>query len=243
MACGIRALTPQQQRGQALVESLIGSLLLIPLFLGVRYVGLLQVIHLDTAAGLREAALVSYAIDDSRATGRALEEIFSRSSPSLADIDNHVETHIDEHFRVTSIDRVQSAVEVALVPVSLIASDRFELAPVRATRLMATTVIEPASWSGIADLVPQSRSEQTLGVLVGAGAASSRAQVIAGIRGLSPVDEFASIADFLRPLRSAITLLEPSFERFCPGRIDPDIVPADRLSSSSANDLRNKACD
>jgi hypothetical protein len=45
-------------------------------------------------------------------------------------------------------------------------------------------------------------------------------------------------------LRWAITLFEPSFARFCPGRIEPDIVPLDRLDGgrNAALDLRSLSC-
>lgn len=38
----------------------------------------------------------------------------------------------------------------------------------------------------------------------------------------------------LEPLRSAITLLEPSYRSTCARRVDPDVLPADRVSFSAA---------
>jgi hypothetical protein len=46
---------------------------------------------------------------------------------------------------------------------------------------------------------------------------------------ISPAGWFASIRSTFAPARWALSILEPAFAQFCPGRIDPEIVPADRL--------------
>jgi len=46
---------------------------------------------------------------------------------------------------------------------------------------------------------------------------------------LVPTRLFEPINSLLRPVRSALSIFEPAFEELCPGQIDPEIVPADRL--------------
>lgn len=243
MARSVRAVVRSRSGGQAMIESLIGSLLLIPLFLGVWYVGTLQIAHLDIAAGLRETALTVYVRDSVESVESTLGDIVSMKAPASDVLDWQITTGVDSRFASSSVAQTQNQLEALLSPVTAIASEPFDLGPVRPLRLVVTSVIAPAPWSGVAELVPQHHSQQALGVLVGTGESSGREQTLSRTRGLSPAEWFSSLMSAFDPLRSAITLLEPSFENFCPGQIEPDIVPADRLPPSAGDDLRSRSCD
>lgn len=225
-----------------MIESLIGSLFLIPLFLGVWYVGTLQIAHLDIAAGLREAALTVYVRDSVEGVESTLADILSTKTPASDGLDWQIATSVDSQFDSTPLTQTQRQAEALLSPVTAIASASFDLEPVHPLRLVVTSAIAPTSWSGIAELVPSLRSQQALGVLVGVGGSSGREQTLLRTRGLSPAEWFGSLMSVIDPLRPAIMLLEPSFERFCPGQIDPDIVPADRLPPTIGDDLRSGVC-
>jgi hypothetical protein len=54
-----------------------------------------------------------------------------------------------------------------------------------------------------------------------------------------------ALREWTEPMRAAtgaIALLEPAFAKLCIGRIDIDVVPADRLQGAAATDLRNRPC-
>jgi hypothetical protein len=51
--------------------------------------------------------------------------------------------------------------------------------------------------------------------------------------------EATMVFDVVRPV---ISIVEPAFERFCPGRLDVDIVPSDRTVGSMGGDARSRSC-
>jgi hypothetical protein len=51
--------------------------------------------------------------------------------------------------------------------------------------------------------------------------------------------EATMVFDVMRPV---ISIVEPAFERFCPGRLDVDIVPSDRTVGSMGGDARSRSC-
>lgn len=59
--------------------------------------------------------------------------------------------------------------------------------------------------------------------------ASGPAQVIERVRPLVPTARLALLRDLARSLAAPLALVEPAFRSFCPGHIDPEIVPEDRL--------------
>lgn len=50
---------------------------------------------------------------------------------------------------------------------------------------------------------------------------------------LVPASALAGFSDAFRPLLAPLALIEPSIAQFCPGIIEPDRVPADRLGRGS----------
>lgn len=72
--------------------------------------------------------------------------------------------------------------------------------------------------------------------------AAGPAQVRQRAGALVPTQALASMQAVLRPLLLPLTLIEPSLGQFCPGLLDPDGVPADRLSPSSATQPTWNSC-
>jgi len=86
---------------------------------------------------------------------------------------------------------------------------------------------------------------ESLALLVDPWAASSWLRVRQRTAALSVAGPLRDLTEPLRPLRWAAALLEPGIERLCLGRIEPDIVPPDRLVGGSGlrSDLRAVRCD
>lgn len=59
--------------------------------------------------------------------------------------------------------------------------------------------------------------------------ASGPQQVALRTRDFTPTSAFGRIFNLLKPVEWALSIIEPSFSKFDPGQICPDIVPADRL--------------
>jgi hypothetical protein len=59
---------------------------------------------------------------------------------------------------------------------------------------------------------------------------------------LVPTRALASLQAVVRPLLLPLTLIEPSLAQFCPGLLDPDGVPADRLSASTTSQPSWNSC-
>lgn len=85
---------------------------------------------------------------------------------------------------------------------------------------------------------------ERLELLVDPWAAADPRAVAQRTAALSPTEALRRLSRPLEPLRWAASLLEPAFERFCPGRIEPDIVPPDRLLGGRLPpaDLREQPC-
>ncbi|MEY2853113.1 MAG: hypothetical protein RL030_245 [Pseudomonadota bacterium] len=59
---------------------------------------------------------------------------------------------------------------------------------------------------------------------------------------LAPLYALASLQSVVRPLLLPLSLIEPSLSRFCPGLLDPDGVPEDRLSPVAASQPTWNSC-
>jgi hypothetical protein len=73
---------------------------------------------------------------------------------------------------------------------------------------------------------------QRAAILGNAWNAEGPAQVRARSEGLVPTAALRQPASLLQPFAAVLSLLEPSLADYCPGLIEPDRVPADRLSPS-----------
>ncbi len=56
---------------------------------------------------------------------------------------------------------------------------------------------------------------------------------------LVPSSLFGSVTRSLQPVRNVLSWLEPAFDNFCPGYIDPEIVPNDRLGNPGSGPRGN----
>lgn len=59
--------------------------------------------------------------------------------------------------------------------------------------------------------------------------ASGPAHTTERVAALTVASQVRDLRFVMEPVRWALSLLEPRFSEFCPGRIDPEVVPSDRL--------------
>ena len=76
--------------------------------------------------------------------------------------------------------------------------------------------------------------EERAAILGDAWNASGPGHVAARARGLVPTSLLAANAAWLRPVLAPLALLEPALSRFCPGLLEPERVPLDRLTGVAA---------
>ncbi len=65
--------------------------------------------------------------------------------------------------------------------------------------------------------------------------ASGPRQAAMRTRSFTPVAVFAQVTDLIEPVTDFLAIIEEDFEYFEPGKICPDIVPADRLGNGARN--------
>jgi hypothetical protein len=58
--------------------------------------------------------------------------------------------------------------------------------------------------------------------------------VAARARALVPTALLAAQTAWLRPVLAPLALFEPALSRFCPGLLEPELVPLDRLTGAAA---------
>jgi hypothetical protein len=73
-------------------------------------------------------------------------------------------------------------------------------------------------------------------------AAAGPDQVAQRSGALAPTHALAALQAVVRPLLLPLSLLEPSLARFCPGLLDPDGVPEDRLSPTTSTQPMWNSC-
>lgn len=237
-------MTPRVQSGQALVETLVAIAFLSPLFLGVWYVATLQNLTLSGLGGARHGFISLYVADQEVALPD-LREILKTDEPGSNVMSYAGSFEISAETRMSSIRRIQSVSTLLLTPVKALSSESFDVPDAIPRRLSVRLNIDPAPWSGLGSLIPPLVIEAPVAVLVGVAASSGRAETMDIVRSLSASKPFESLMRPITMLRPALEVLEPAFKRFCPGRLEPDIVPVDRLPSSGfvQNDLRTRPCE
>ncbi len=119
------------------------------------------------------------------------------------------------------------------------------LSPLPPRKLQATWRL---AWtSGIADWVNQDTwtLQESLSLLPDTWVAPNKDVYLSRITAITVAGRLAEISSAVSALSSALGVIEPAFERFCPARYGLDIVPDDRLQNAQIppNDLRQEPCD
>jgi len=229
--------------GQAFVETLVALLFLTPIFLSAVYLADLHRAGHGAALAAREIALA--ALHDPAG------EVDPRIARALQDLAIPADSTSGElrppQLSEVSIDSAPALIErtadVMLLPAKLLGSGEFDLPPWRARSVTTAVSMGSTEVLGVPFDLPVVLQEN-LFFFVGHGAASGPEQVRARPAALSVAGSLAAAAQPLEAGFSVASIVEPALERLCIGRIDPDIVPEDRLSGSMSrpSDLRYQPC-
>ena len=225
-------------RGQAMVETLLASLLLVPLFMSIIALGDWQRAAMTATQSARFAALAS------SLTGRAL------TSPQL---------QVAWHERFPPFDGGDRiAVRRSAEPASARGDTRRlarALAPVQ--RITARPfALEQQGWltaeSQVGAPVPgvlrtllgvqQWTLPARMTLLTEDGALGGRAALLRRLQPLAAMAPTQSVLTRMRPVGHLLSLLDPSFSDLCATPPDPDLLPADRLRGGRVTETASGGC-
>lgn len=227
------------ERGQALIEALASTLLLVPLLLAVVQLALVQSTEQAALGAARSAAFAAHLGLDG-ATGplpvSRVRELFFPEPDAAGRV---------EVARVAQPAAAATAEDVAmalLLPAIAVGSGGLELRRDRALEARAGAA-PPRVFGDVAPGVSGLRLSARLPLMADDWDAGSASEVAARAAALSTAGRIAAWRGPLSAMAAPMRLLEPAVERLCLGRIDPDIVPQDRLSGlARAPDLRTQPC-
>jgi type II secretory pathway pseudopilin PulG len=220
-------------RGQALVESLVAMLVLAPLLLLTLSLAQRQTAQKTAQSAAWASAIAAHhGIDlaglsatDDAVNGRVAVSLQRTAVPGAA---------------VTSEDVAFALMQPALA----VGAGGLDLARAEARR--ATASVAPAQWLDIAwtNDGDDRGLRADLSVLVDDWAAPDAAAVWRRTAALSTAGRIDAWRSTLRWAVQPMRLFEPAIARLCLGRIDPDIVPTDRLPAlrPESVDLRTRPC-
>ena len=151
--------------------------------------------------------------------------------------------------RLERMDLAGTAVEVEALAIGMLAPARaggvgnFDLPLFRATRARAGVSMGSTKALGVDIDMPVIVDEQLV-FFVGHGAAKDPEQVRARTAALSAAGVLAEAARPIELIATIASVVEPALRQLCAGRIDPEIVPADRLPDdvTRSSDLRYRPC-
>jgi hypothetical protein len=269
---GAARMRRRRARGQALAEVLVALLLLVPLALAVVYVARWHDLQHTTIAAARHAAFESWVasgrIDAAEVGAATRRRFFTRDPGRFAGAAGdgggvaNLPQWRDHAGRNSLVDAGGLDVRLAAVaqPADVASTERAALAMIAPARAVggppfdlqrdaarSASVALPvwhapglaAPFGGLRFILRES-----LQLLVDPWSSAGRRQVAARTDALSPVGAMRELARPLEPVRWALALVEPAASRLCLGRIDPDVVPADRLRAARGPllDLRTQPC-
>lgn len=245
------------QRGQALIEAVVTMLLLVPLFFAIhlmwawqdaRHAALVaaRYVAFDAALGMpaQEGRSAREALGQHVLNGRRRGWVsLGASGIELID-DAGVRVGVLPWALPGSLMRTESTAFALLAPALALGSGALDLQRGGGLRSEVTLPARALLLPGSFGQVQGPRLEASLAVLGDPWRASGAAVGHGRVASLSAAGRTREWVEPLRGVREALALIEPAFERLCLGRIDVDVVPADRLVGSVAGplDLRQRAC-
>jgi hypothetical protein len=249
--------------GQAMIEFLVSAAALVPLLVGVVIIGRLQDLRSHAQQSARYGAYArAFGTPIAETQSQIRTRFFGDPNTTVRERDardgTRVDTTANAHWR-EPLRNVRALVSNA-EDVVLVAAER---APAgRAGGLletMAATADRVSSVSGgrfdverrgyheiavrvrLADLSPAIGSgpltlEARASVFGGDWSAGGPAQTAARATALAPATLIRRIRPVLAPIDWALAALEPAFRELCLGRVDAELVPADRLGPVGGGD-------
>ena len=226
-------------RGQAMVESLAATLVLTPLLLVVVQLSTLQSAEQAAVGAARAAALAAHHGLDAATGPLSSERIHSLF---FADVAADASVATGAARQAPSAELAEDIALAIIVPAQVVGTGDLELARSRAISARVS-VDAPLIYEAIMPAAERARVSAGLPLMVDDWDADGAAEVWRRTAALSTTGRIAAWRGPLTTLATPMRLLEPAMERLCLGRIDPDIVPEDRLHGIvRAPDLRSQPC-
>lgn len=226
-------------RGQALVESLAATLVLIPLLFAVVQLAALQSAEQATLGAVRAAALATHHGLDAPGGPLSSERV---RAIFFADDGADAEVAVGAAAQVPTADQAERVSLALIAPAQLVGVGDLDFRRSRAVTARASAAApEPL---GVTDPEsPKPRVSAVLPLMIDDWEAAGAAGVWRRSAALSATGLIAAWRGPLTTMAAPMRLFEPAVERLCLGRIDPDIVPEDRLRGiAKTPDLRTQPC-
>ena len=230
-------------RGQALSEALVAVLFLIPLLLCMIYLVELLRAEQGAVAAARELALAAMHQPAGRVSPALINDLQELAMPAHDTVGERLAPQVAPGSLSTQAARVETTALALLAPARLVGVGEFDVPAFLAQRASTGVTLGSTQELGVPfDIPVVVRAD--LNYMVGHGAADSPLQVRGRTAALSVAGALAEAAQPIELLATIASLLEPSLRRLCIGRIDPEIIPADRLPGpvTRSSDLRSQPC-
>jgi hypothetical protein len=236
------------ESGQALAETLVGLLLVVPLLYGILFLSDLLRLQHDSIATTRHALMLAHHAEG-QVSDSVLQSWFTARQQHLAldtpwalqAVESKIELKPVE--QVSSVTTLEQIAFVLITPAQIAAGAPFSLA-----RNAARSVTVETRWrwpNFLRDVLdseePLLIRERLIALHDTWGAADAR-ETEERVLGLSMQAQLRKLADPFDPIKSAIALVEPAFTKLCLGRVAVDVVPTDRVQPSSSLDMRTQPC-
>jgi len=222
-----------------MVESLAATLVLTPLLLAIMQLAALQSAEQATVGAARAAALAAHHGLDAPAGPLSVARIRDLFHP---DPESQPEVTTGTARQASSAELAEDVALALIVPARVVGVGDLDLARSRAIAARAS-VATPMVGESLMPDAPRPRVAASLPLMVDDWDAESAADVWRRAAALSTTGRIAAWRGPLTTLAAPMRLIEPAVERLCLGRIDPDIVPEDRLRGlARAPDLRTQPC-
>jgi hypothetical protein len=222
-----------------MVESLVATLLLAPLLFAIVGLSSLQSAEQATLGAARVAALAAHHGLDAETeplSPRQVTQLFlgaDRWNGSLS---------VEGTPQPGAAEQAESVALALIIPARIVGVGSLDFGPAEAVSARAEATPPRVFGEWIAD-GPAPRVSSSLALMRDDWDAPSAARVWQRAAALSTTGRIAAWRGALSAMAAPMELLEPAVRRLCLGRIDPDIVPEDRLRGiARAPDLRTRPC-
>lgn len=239
----MRLLKAGRMTGQAFTESLVAVLFLSPLLLSMSYLVELMRAEQGAVVSARELVLAAVHTPTGHAPPALIEGLHDLSMPADRVVGERLAPRIASIELSNPATDVEKVANGLLLPATLVGVGRFDLPEFLPQRASTGVSLGSTRDIGVPFDLPVV-VQANLAFMAGHGAAGSPAEVRSRTAALSVGGALAEVSKPIELLATIASLLEPALRRLCVGRIDPEIVPADRLPDSvtRSSDLRYQPC-
>lgn len=226
-------------RGQALVESLAATLVLAPLLFAIVQLSALQSTQQATLGAARTAALAAHhglAGDEGPLQPARVGALFFPTEQAAADV------RLGEAPQPAAATQTEEVAMALILPARVVGVGDLELG--RSGAVAARVAADaPGEFGPLMPDAMRPRVTATLPLMLGDWEAAGASVVWRRAAALSTTGRIAAWRTPLAAMAAPMRLVEPAVGQLCLGRIDPDIVPADRLRGVvRPPDLRTQPC-